>query len=336
MVDKHSFLLPKNTYFIKERRKIMNYLVYPLKVMNITQGYDGSLSHRQHNLGNPKDYPIDDNGASSKKDAYFYCPCDEMVIKKIYGVGTSAGNTLWLESTTKVTTPSFYDYVGIIIVHPNDADFKGLKVGQKFKRGEKIILEGDDGKATGYHFHMAVGRGKFLGTGWIKNSDGIWVIRTTEGAVKPQNAFFIDPDFTTVKNTGGIKFTYLQTKPEEFSVMYVTKSLNVRYGPGTNYQAINSLPAGTKVNVYATSDSWSRISEKEWVSHNFLTATKPRQVYETKVTTAEALNVRQTPNGLKVKEKSPLPNNTLVAVMATKGNWTKINTDRWVYSAYLA
>lgn len=313
----------------------MNYLIYPLKVMNITQGYDSTYSHRNHNLGTPKDYPIDDNGGSSKKDAYFYCPCDEMVIKKIYGIGTQAGNTLWLESTTPVVTPAFVDYVAIIIVHPNDADFKGLKVGQKFRRGEKIILEGDDGKATGYHFHISVGRGKLVGTGWIKNSKGIWVIRTTEGGVKPQNAFFIDQDFTKVKNAGGIPFVYLKDEVVTFDDEYVTKSLNVRVGPGTNYKAINSLPAGTKVKVYETVGTWSRISKKEWVSHNFLTKTKPKKVYNTKVTTAEALNVRKTPNGTKLKDKAPLPFDTTVAVMETKGNWTKINANRWVYSVYL-
>lgn len=313
----------------------MNYLIYPLKVMNITQGYDGTYSHRNHIEGSPKDYPIDDNGGSSKKDAYFYCPCDEMVIKKIYGIGMSASNTLWLESTTPVVTPTFVDYVAIIIVHPNDADFKYLKVGQKFRRGEKIILEGDDGKATGYHFHMSVGRGKLVGTGWQQNSRGTWVIKTTEGAVKPQNAFFVDSNFTQVKKTGGLNFTYLEDRVDTFTTMYVTKSLNVRVGPGTNYKAINSLPAGTKVNVLETVGTWSRISAKEWVSHNFLTDKLPTKVYETKVTTAEALNVRKTPNGQKVNEKTPLPLDTTVAVMETKGNWTKINANRWVYSAYL-
>ena len=304
--------------------------------MNITQGYDDNYSHRQHNSGTPKDYPIDDNGGSSKKDAYFYCPCDEMVIKKIYGLGTAAGNTLWLESTNPVVTPSFKDYVSIIIVHPNDADFKGLKVGQKFKRYEKIIMEGDDGKATGYHFHISVGRGKLVGTGWMQNSNGIWIIRTTKGGVKPQSAFFVDRKFTTIKNDQGIKFVYLDDEEENTGTkMYVTKSLNVRFGPNTSYRAVNSLPKNTEVTVYENNGSWSRISDKEWVSSNFLTKDVPKTIYKTKKTTAEALNVRKSPNGKILKEKAPLPTDTTVAIVATSGNWTKINQDRWVYSFYL-
>ncbi len=315
----------------------MNYLTYPLKKMNITQGYSDNYSHKQHNTGEPKDYPIDDNGGTSKKEAYFYCPCDEMVVKKIYGVGTNVGNTLWLESTSLVITPTFTDYVTIIIVHPNDSDFKNLKVGQKFKRGDKIVEEGDDGKATGYHFHISVGRGKLIGTGWIKNSNGIWVIRTNNGAVKPEEAFFIDPNFTQVLTTKGIPFVKLyEDKEEEDNYWYVTESLNVRIGPGTNYKCINSLPKNTEVKILETVGTWAKISDKEWVSKNFLTKTKPSKIYKTLKTTATSLNVRKSPNGKILSTKAPLMQNTTVAIMTTRGNWVKINTDRWVYRSYLA
>lgn len=314
----------------------MNYLIYPLKKMNITQGYNDNYSHSLHNTGNPKDYPIDDNGGTSKKESYFYCPCDEMVIKKIYGVGLNAGNTLWLESTSKVITPTFTDYVTIIIVHPNDSDFKNLKVGQKFLRGEKIIMEGNDGKATGYHFHISVGRGKYSGTGWGKNSNGIWIIKTTAGAVKPEDAFFIDPEFTQVISMKNIPFVYLYEEENNLKYWYVTKSLNVRLGPGTSYKCINSLPENTELTILEVKDSWAKISDREWVSKNFLTGDKPRKIYKTKKTTAASLNVRKSPNGQILTIKAPLMPNTTVAVMATKGNWTKINTDRWVYSSYLA
>ncbi len=312
----------------------MNYLIYPLKMMNITQGYQGNYSHKSHQTGKPQDFPIDDNGGSVKKDAYFYCPCDEMVIKKIYGVGQKASNTLWLESTSPVTTPTFTDYVTIMVVHPNDAELRNKKVGQKFKRYEKIVLEGDDGRATGYHLHISVGRGKIKGTGWLENSQGAWVINTQAGAVKPEAAFFVDPNFTQIKGTKNIPFVELNNDQMAKQAFYVTTSLNVRYGPGTNYQALNSLPAGTMVNVYETQGTWSRISDHEWVSHNYLTTSMPKTIYYTKKTTT-SLNVRNKPNGTKVTDKAPLPLNTTVAVMATSGKWVKINKDRWVYGSYL-
>ena len=64
----------------------MNYLIYPLKIMNITQTYKNDFSHSRHTIGTPKDYPIDDNYGAAGSNGYFYCPCDKMVVKKIYGV----------------------------------------------------------------------------------------------------------------------------------------------------------------------------------------------------------------------------------------------------------
>lgn len=314
----------------------VNYLIYPLKIMNIT-AKDSESSHRTHNSSKTKDYPFDDNGGSNKKDAYFYGPCDEVVVKKIYGIGKRAGNTIWLESTSMVITPTFKDYVTIMITHPNDADFKNIKIGQKFKRYEKIILEGDDGKATGYHFHISVGRGKMQGTGWVENENGSWVIKTTEGAVKAEEAFFIDPNFTTVKDTRGIDFVYLNEKEEtKEKKKYVTTSLNLRVGPGTQYKIINSLPKDTEVTIYEEVDSWSRISFNAWVSSKYLEEKMPKVIYPTKKTTATSLNVREKPNGKILKVKAPLPKNTIVAIMKTSGNWTKINENRWVYSKYLS
>lgn len=53
-----------------------------------------------------------------------------------------------------------------------------------------------------------------------------------------------------------------------------SQSLNVRSGPGTNYKVVRSLKKGSKVNVIATSGSWSQIGTNEWVSTAYLSATK--------------------------------------------------------------
>ena len=188
----------------------MNYLIYPTKVMNITQNYSNSYSHAPHSQGSPADYPIDDACADSGRD-YLYCPCDEVKVAHIYGVGKSGTNTIWLESTSKVTMPCGEDYVTILVTHPNDDTLKSIKEGQKFKRGEKMFLEGNDGNATGYHFHIAVGTGKFTGNGWVKNSKSAWVLKTTGKNLKPEDAFWIDDSFTVVKSTNGIIFKHLET-----------------------------------------------------------------------------------------------------------------------------
>lgn len=315
----------------------MNYLIYPIKIMNITQTYKNDFSHSRHTVGTPKDYPIDDNCGATGPNGYFYCPCDAMTVKKIYGVGSSSSNVLWLESTTPVITPTFTDYVTIMIGHIEDAELNKLKIGQIFTRKEPIAIEGKDGFATGEHFHIVVGRGKFRGSGWVKNTNDIWVINTTGGSVKPEDAFFIDNTFTTIKNSAGLNFLDLYIPDiEEDDYYYTTaESLNIRLGPGTNYNAINTLPKNSRIKVREFVNNWARITDKEYVASNYVTKKEPSKYYETKSTTADFLNVRSKPAGTILKVKAPLPKGTTVAVMEEKNGWTKINTNRWVYSSYV-
>ena len=315
----------------------MNYLIYPIKIMNITQTYKNDFSHSRHTVGTPKDYPIDDNCGATGPNGYFYCPCDAMTVKKIYGVGSSSTNVLWLESTTPVITPTFTDYVTIMIGHIEDAELNKLKIGQTFTRKEPIAIEGKDGFATGEHFHIVVGRGKFKGSGWVKNTNDIWVINTTGGSVKPEDSFFIDNTFTTVKNSAGLNFLDLYIPDiEEDDYYYTTaESLNIRLGPGTNYNAINTLPKNSRIKVREFINNWARITDKEYVASNYVTKKAPSKYYETKSTTADFLNVRSKPAGTILKVKAPLPKGTTVAVMEEKNGWTKINTNRWVYSTYV-
>lgn len=188
-----------------------NYLTYPCEVMSVTQGYTGNYSHGPHNTGSPKDYPWDEACGTTARSP-MYCPCDEMIIKRIY---TTGSNTIWLESTSKVLlADGTEEFVTLMVTHPNDSDIKRLKEGQKFKRDELICYEGTDGNATGNHFHFAVGKGKIKGNGWVQNSKGKWVLTTEKGSQKPETMFFIDKKFTTVKKTGGIN---LKEVPKEES-----------------------------------------------------------------------------------------------------------------------
>lgn len=204
-----------------------NYLVYPCKVMNITQSYDGKGSHKEHYLGVPCDYPIDEACEDTGR-SWFYCPCDRMKVVRIYTKGT---NTIWLQSVDKVITPLYgEDYVTITVTHPEDDDLKKIKVGDIFMRGSKMFREGKDGNATGNHFHISVGLGKMKSIGWVSNSKGAWVSCTTNGMIKPQNAFFIDEKFTTIKNSKGINFLTLPNKSVEDIAKDVIKG---KYGNGT-------------------------------------------------------------------------------------------------------
>jgi len=197
-----------------------NYLTYPTKNMNITQGITGD-SHTRHSAGSPADYPIDD-GCSDEGRDWFYCPCDELRVAHIYGVWNGKKtNTIWLESNSKVVMPCGEDYVTIHVVHPNDDTLGGLKVGQTFKRGERMFLEGNDGNADGYHFHIAVGTGKFVAPGWVLNSKGSWVHNTTGRQLRPEEAFFVDPAFTSIIKTKGIEFKTLPQEDRQATLYFV-------------------------------------------------------------------------------------------------------------------
>lgn len=185
-----------------------NYLTYPCKYMNISQNYNSTFSHSIHTGGTPVDYPIDEPCKDSGRD-WLYCPCDEVEVKRIYGVQNGGTNTLWIESTTPVDMPCGRDYITILIMHPEDDDLRLLHVGQKFKRGEAICREGADGMATGNHFHLSFGKGHIKGNGWVTNSKKAWVLSTDGENIKPEYACYLDTNFTTVIQTQGLNFQYL-------------------------------------------------------------------------------------------------------------------------------
>lgn len=208
-----------------------NYLIYPFKTMRITQNYNGTTSHRPHTTGSPKDYPIDEGGADTGRD-WFYCPCDEVIIMKIYGVGNGGTNTMWIQSTSKVNfADGTSDYFCAMLIHMNDSDLKRLKVGQKFTRKQAICQEGMDG-ATGNHIHMAAGKGKMSGTGWTKNTKNKWVLSTTNGTYKPEKLFYVDSSFTTIKSSGGLSFKKISKTSTSSSTTTTTTTSSSKYTVG--------------------------------------------------------------------------------------------------------
>ena len=265
-----------------------NYLIYPCTTMRITQSYNGKTSHLPHTKGNHTDFPVDE-GCDDGGKSYLYCPCDEMKVKRIYGVGTGGTNPLWLESTGKVLfADGDEDYFSMLVTHPDDSELNKIKTGQTFKRKEKICREGKDG-ATGNHFHISGGKGKVQGTGWIKNSNNKWVLTTTGSAHKPEKLFYVDSNFTKIKDTKNLIFKFV---PEEKKYVtgkhMVTRAqlLNVRTGPGTEYKKkkfteltknaqkqITYLCSGKKADgyvigtvftVYEVKDNWGR-TPSGWV-----------------------------------------------------------------------
>lgn len=124
-------------------------------------------------------------------------------------------------------------------------------------------------------------------------------------------------------------------EPTKTTIKYVYNctDLNEKTGPGTGYEAVNTLVCKTAVKFYETKGSWARIEKGMWVSNKYLTSKAPSgHIKSMEVTKCKELNVRKTPNGAIVDK---LPENCVVSVLETKGSWVRIGKNRWVYSQYL-
>jgi murein DD-endopeptidase MepM/ murein hydrolase activator NlpD len=240
----------------------MNALIYPFKTIRITQSYSEG-AHKKHTTGDYKDYPLDDGGKDGNRD-YFHCPCDHMTVKRLYG-NADVGYHIWLESNEKVDfADGSRDYCTIFAVHLNSDDYYNLKLGQKFKRDDKIFREGKSGNATGNHIHFSVGKGRCSkwGKWWIKNSKNAWVLTTPNGTLKPEKAFFITDDIKIIDSTN-LKFKKLK--------VIVTGKANVRSGAGISYKKIGKVYKGE---IYEVSKdkyiNWIKLKNQGFVSKKYL------------------------------------------------------------------
>lgn len=186
----------------------MYYFTYPFKKMSISQNYkQGNHKPHWYNSKKNNDYPIDECCGDAGRSPV-YAPVDMKVIK-IYGLNTTkVTNSIVLQTTAKVRTPIGDKIVIMTLTHPEESDIKKLKVGQIIKKGTIICYEGRDGYATGNHIHMTVGTGSFKGL--LENSNGKWCfIESTVN--KPEEIFYVNTKFTSIKNSNGINFKKIST-----------------------------------------------------------------------------------------------------------------------------
>ena len=173
--------------------------------LNVTQKANGVFSHKGCKA-------LDLAGKDGNMD-YLKAPFTGL-IKKIY---TKDANQVWLESKDKVKyADGTEDYMTVLTQHDNDVS--DLKVGQVIKQGQVYYREGTRGYATGNHIHLAVGKGKFTGSGWYQNTDGVWCINNQYDVHK---ALFI-PDNINIINSGGYNWIKSSTNNENASTQDTT------------------------------------------------------------------------------------------------------------------
>jgi hypothetical protein len=237
----------------------MQTFTYPFKVMNISQNYSEG-NHKPHNSNKTgsKDYPIDDAERDTGRSPC-YARVDLKVIKKYTEPNT---NAIVLETTEKVITPSGEKKLYLSLSHPNDDDMKNVKVGQIIKKGNIITREGNDYPSSGNHLHITIGEAPYKGL--YKNSNGSYCF-TGAKSLKPEEAFFIDEDFTTIKNSRGIKFKKLEkTTSNNYKCNF---NMYVRTGAGTNHSVklVKDLTKNGKENATSKNPNDYAIYKKDTI-----------------------------------------------------------------------
>nr|DAE35588.1 MAG TPA: hypothetical protein [Caudoviricetes sp.] len=213
---------------------------YFSNIMAISQNYNQG-NHRTHNGSNYNDYPIDETYGSSKRTGYFLAPCTMKVVKK-YGpaVGNKCvTNQIWLTSVDEVQMPCGTGYLSCFVGHISNADMNNIRIGSVYNQGSKICMEWKDANSTGYHNHVAFGLGTLKGSGWAKNKKGAWVLTTTGGTIKPEQAMYINDNVTIINNQGLSFEKEPEDKKEEYTAGYYTllyaKYLRKTPSLGNNY-----------------------------------------------------------------------------------------------------
>lgn len=135
-------------------------------------------------------------------------------------------------------------------------------------------------------------------------------------------------------------------------------NLNVRSGPGTNYQRVGSFGAGAKVTIFEQTTGagtrWGRIANDRWVCMDYITLVSEEEAKEesnsgsdtgstqegdpAKVTGAAQLNVRSGP-GTNYPRVRFLNRGTEIRICEYRiengTKWGRIGVDQWVCMSYV-
>lgn len=254
------------------------YALYPYETMNITQNYDDG-NHVPHwkNVTNYSDKPWDeackDTGRSPFK------PQNDFRVEEVLGLNTSTTNTVRLVSVKKLYMPykEEPDYLKLTLTHINEDNLKKIKKGDIIAKGSEIILEGTDGNATGNHFHNTANVGKYYGL--KKNNNGKWCY-TYEKSLLPHEAFYIDPSFTTIKNSNGSTFkekpidkigTPVSRNDKVDQIEILVDNLNARNGASKNCKKLGYINKGIYNYISKTEKegyTWYQVEKGIYIASN--------------------------------------------------------------------
>ena len=216
--------------------------LYPMEVINITQGRNGQYSHQgidAYDLAG-KDGGID----------LLYAPFSLRVVWKDsrQATGVVVENIKEvLMANGEIIAPRC---LCMMVWHKDD--ISGLNVGDTFQQGQPFYAEGTKGWATGNHVHLELTRWRYDGSyPLFKAPSGRWTLKG-EG-VNIEKCFFLND---TVVKYAMYNFNYFkQTEPQAQPIqddgkvytVNATNGLNLRKQPTTNSDVLTVIPHATKL-----------------------------------------------------------------------------------------
>lgn len=113
---------------------------------------------------------------------------------------------------------------------------------------------------------------------------------TTETTVEETAAETTEAtEATTTTEATTAETTEKITEKELYIAVYATTTVNVRSGPGTDYDIVKSVYAGDQIDVVAvTSNGWYKTYNGNYVSKDYTTETKPKATSAPKPTQKQA------------------------------------------------
>ena len=275
-------------------------MIYPLDYIRITQ-----YPHKNNNLSV-------DFGKERKVSKTPILACDDGVVKRVEYQKTG-GNVVFIDFNSGYR--ACYGHLKNYIVKQN----------QKVKQGQIIGYMGQTGIATGPHLHF-----------------GLYDITTN---INYGNAKYNPLKILTVASNQRVdaeteekyhlKYEGTNNDKKELYVTSVDEEgLIIRNKPNGTATG-QTLKIGSKVVIYDTSSSWSRVGDNQWVYSAYLSDKEPK-TYKVSSKANGGLNVRNMAS-IKGNLIKTLDVGTKVAIYDTKNGWAKISPteNKWVSKNYL-
>ena len=210
---------------------------------------------------------------------------------------------------------------------------------------DQAVASGKTGTITASELRIRKGAGTgYDSVGVYKKGDKVTIIETKNGWGRTDKGWvsmkYVDLEGTTDSDETDDKddkdtselVTDGKTAVLGYGVVEDISSLNVRTGPGTDYDKVGSISAGQRLPYYQKSGSWVRIS-KGWVSTTYFDINEKIESGTTGTVNTSELNIREGA-GSSYDAVGKYKKGDKITILEVKNNWGK--TDKgWVSLNYV-